>query len=91
LVARRHTTLTFLQALATLNNPFVLKECEHFAARLEKMSPGVATRIESAYRLAFSRGPTLEEKDRLATYARQHGLANACRMLLNSTEFMFAD
>jgi hypothetical protein len=36
LVARRNTTLTALQALATLNNPFVLKQCEHFAARLQK-------------------------------------------------------
>ncbi len=91
LVARRNTTLTALQALATLNNPFVLKQCEHFAARLEKLSPDVAAQIESAYRIALSRGPMPEEKERLSTYARKHGLANACRVLLNSTEFMFVD
>jgi len=91
LVARRNTTLTALQALATLNNPFVLKQCEHFAARLGKISADVPAQIESAYRLAFSRGPTPEEKERLTAYARKHGLANACRVLLNSTEFMFVD
>jgi hypothetical protein len=91
LVARRNTTLTALQALATLNNPFVLRQCEHFAARLERLSPDVPAQVESAYRLAFSRSPTPEERDRLASYARKHGLANACRALLNSTEFMFVD
>jgi hypothetical protein len=91
LVARRNTTLTALQALATLNNPFVLKQCEHFAARLEKLSPDVPTQIESAYRLALSRRPTEEEKNHLTAYAQKHGLANACRVLFNSTEFMFVD
>jgi hypothetical protein len=91
LVARRNTTLTALQALATLNNPFVLRQCEHFAARLEKLSPDVGAQIESAYRLALSRTPTPEEKERLTAYAQKHGLANACRVLLNSTEFMFVD
>jgi hypothetical protein len=91
LVARRNTTLTALQALATLNNPFVLKQCEHFAARLEKLAPDVSLQIESAYRLALSRGPTAEEKERLIAYAHRHGLANVCRVLFNSTEFMFVD
>jgi hypothetical protein len=80
-----------LQALATLNNPFVLRQCEHFAARLKKLAPDVPAQIDSAYRLALSRGPTPEEKERLAAYARKHGLANACRVLVNSTEFMFVD
>jgi hypothetical protein len=91
LVARRNTTLTALQALATLNNPLVLKQSEHFAARLGKVSPETPAQIEAAYRLALSRPPTPEEKDRLSAYARKHGLANACRVLFNSTEFMFVD
>ena len=32
-----------------------------------------------------------EEKEHLTAYAQKHGLANACRVLLNSTEFMFVD
>ena len=91
LVARRNITLTALQALATLNNPFVLKQCEHFTERLQKLTPDVPGQIDAAYRLALSRPPTPEEKKRLATYASKHGLANACRVLFNSTEFMFVD
>jgi len=91
LVPRRNTTLTALQALATLNNPFVLKQCEHFAARLEKLSPDVPRQIESAYLLALSRRPTREEQEHLAIYAQKYGLANACRVIFNSSEFMFVD
>jgi hypothetical protein len=91
LVGRRNTTLTALQALATLNNPFVLKQCEHFAARLQRETPTLPAQIERAYRLALSRAPTADEKQRLTGYAEQHGLANACRVLFNSTEFVFVD
>lgn len=91
LVARRNTTLTALQALATLNNPFVLKQCEHFAERLRKLAPDTGGQIDAAYRLALSRAPTADERQRLITYADKHGLPNACRVLFNSTEFMFVD
>jgi mono/diheme cytochrome c family protein len=91
LVARRSTTLTALQALATLNDPFVLRQCEHFAARLEQLSPDLNLQVENAYRLALSRNPSAPERQRVVEYARKHGLANACRVLFNSTEFMFVD
>ena len=29
--------------------------------------------------------------DALAAYAQSHGLANACRILLNTNEFLFID
>ncbi|MBI4325705.1 MAG: PSD1 domain-containing protein [Chloroflexi bacterium] len=91
LVARRNTTLTALQALATLNNPFVLRQCEHFAERLNKMSSDVHTQIEAACQWALGRKPAKEEAKQLAAYAQKHGLANACRVIFNSTEFMFVD
>jgi hypothetical protein len=91
LVARRNTTLTALQALATLNNPFVLSQCQHFAERLNGISSDPNAQIEAAYRLALARPPTVAERQRLVTYAQQHGLANACRVIFNSTEFVFVD
>ena len=91
LVARRNTTLTALQALATLNNPFVLRQCEHFAARLEREAPDLPSQIQRAYRLALSRLPSPDEQQRLVAHAQKHGLANACRVIFNSTEFVFVD
>ena len=42
-------------------------------------------------REALARAPSAEEKANLTTYAEQHGLANACRVLFNLNEFAFVD
>ena len=62
----RNTTLTALQALALLNDPFMVKQAECFAERLEKISDDPAKQVDAAYRLAFGRPPTAEERDALA-------------------------
>jgi hypothetical protein len=87
----RNTTLTALQALALLNDPFMLKQAEYFAERLEKTGGDPDRQVEAAYRLAFGRPPTAEEREALAAYAKKHGLAKACRVLFNANEFVFVD
>ena len=91
LTPKRNVTLTALQALSTLNNPFVLRQSEHFAARLQRDSPDLRGQIERACQLALSRPPRRNEAELLRAYARKHGLANACRLLINSNEFLFID
>jgi len=91
LTPKRNVTLTALQALSTLNDPFVLRQCEHFAARLQRESADLSVQIDRAYTLALSRPPRPSEAGLLRAYARKHGLANACRVLFNSSEFMFVD
>ena len=49
------------------------------------------TPVERAFELALNRRPTKSEQSRFVTYAKQHGLPNACRLLLNTSEFMFID
>jgi hypothetical protein len=87
----RNTTMTALQSLATLNDTFVLRQCEHFAARLERDRAKLDEQINRAFELALARRPADTERDRLAAHARKHGLASACRVLFNSNEFMFID
>ncbi|MBI3412102.1 MAG: DUF1553 domain-containing protein [Planctomycetes bacterium] len=87
----RNTTLTALQALALLNNPFMVQQADFFAQRLKKASDDPALQVELAYRLAFGRTPTQDERDAQVAYVRRHGLANACRLLLNANEFVFVD
>ncbi|MBI3862929.1 MAG: DUF1549 domain-containing protein [Planctomycetia bacterium] len=91
LTPRRNTTLTALQALSLLNNPFMVRQAEHFAARLEGASPDRRDQISLAYRLAFGREPTDDERRLLTEYAAQNGLANLCRVIFNSNEFLFVD
>ncbi len=87
----RNTTLTALQALALLNNPFMVAQAENFAERVRKSSPDAAGQVDAAYRFAFGRPPTNEEVQAMTDYIRRHGLANACRLLFNANEFVFVD
>ena len=88
---KRNTTLTALQALALLNNPFVVRQSEHFAQRLQARSCEPGKQIEFACELAYGRPPRKDEATLLESYAKQHGLMNVCRLIFNSNEFMFVD
>lgn len=91
IVAKRNETLTPLQALALLNNKFMLRMSEHFAARVAAQGQSEEEKISAAFRLALGRDPHDQEQAVLLEIAREHGLANACRVLLNSNEFLFVD
>jgi mono/diheme cytochrome c family protein len=86
-VEKRTETLSPLQALALFNNAFVLTTAKHTAARVGKEPDPVA----AAFRLAVGRPPTAAEHGALAAYAKEHGLANACRVIFNLNEFVFVD
>jgi hypothetical protein len=47
--------------------------------------------VAAAYRRALGREPTVEEERVLLDCARKHGLANSCRLILNTNEFSFVD
>ncbi|HBI44416.1 MAG TPA: hypothetical protein DDY78_16415 [Planctomycetales bacterium] len=87
----RNTTLTALQALALLNDPFILKQADCLAERLRKISGDPDKQAEGAYRLAFGRLPTADERIAFVEYVTKHGLAKACRVLFNANEFVFVD
>ena len=88
LTPKRSTTITAIQALAVWNNAFVLRMAEHFAERIQQAGP---RQVEEAFRLALGRSPTTAELESYGSYARQHGLANMSRVLLNTNEFLFVD
>ena len=91
LTPRRNTTLTALQALAMLNNALFVRQAEHFAERVRSAATSPAGQIRAAYRLALQRPPRDDEMQLLVDYAARHGLANACRLIFNSNEFVFVD
>jgi len=91
LTPKRSESVTAPQALALLNNEFILVHAKALAARLEKHSPDRAKQIDFACRLAWSRSPTADEAKLFSAYADKHGLPNLCRVLFNTNEFLFAD
>ena len=64
---------------------------KHFAARVEEIGGDLPAKITAAFRLALQRNPDAAEHAALIDYAAQHGLANACRVILNLNEFAFVD
>jgi hypothetical protein len=87
----RNATLTALQALALLNDPFLIPQAGYFAERLKAQGGDTAVQVEAGFRLALGRRPTAEERDALMAYAGKHGLAVTCRLLFNLNEFVFVD
>ena len=89
---RRAVTTTPLQALALLNDAFMLRMSQAFAARLEGECGGdIALQAGRAYQLAYGREAAEEEIAVAAPFIRQHGLAAFCRVVFNSNEFLYVD
>jgi len=86
--AKRTVSVTALQALALLNDPFMVRMSEHFAKRVAGAG-AAGQQVRQAYRLALQRDPDAAELKLLVDHAARHGLANACRVLLNCNEFAF--
>ena len=87
----RNTTVTALQSLALMNDPFMLKQSECFADRLSKAGKGEDAQITAAFRLALGREPSQEELKATEPIVAKHGLPAFCRLLFNTNEFFFID
>jgi hypothetical protein len=74
-----------------LNNELSIAMAKHFSARIAKSSDSLAEQIHVAFGIALQRPPTDIERDQLVAFAKQHGLANACRLVMNLNEFVFVD
>jgi hypothetical protein len=92
LTPARVTTTTALQALALLNDEFMLKQARYFAGRVEREAGSDTTaQVRRAFELAFLRAPTDAESPSAEKFCATYGLAALCRLLLNANEFVYLD
>ena len=91
LTPKRTESVTALQALALLNNRFVVRYAEHFADRVTKLESTPDAQIRRAFSLALSRQPSKEELAVLREHRDAHGFASTCRLIVNLNEFVFVD
>jgi hypothetical protein len=88
----RAVTTTPLQALALLNNAFVLHAARHFAERLRREAgEDVDRKVRRAYLLAYGRPPHNDEEKLARQVVEKHGLAVLARAIFNSNEFLYVD
>lgn len=88
---KRDETLTALQALSMLNNPFQLVMAEAFAKRLEAEADTLEKQVDRAIWLTLGRASSETERREYAAFARQHSMVQLCRVLLNQSEFVYLD
>jgi hypothetical protein len=93
---RRNASTVAPQALFMMNNPFVLEQARHAAARLlkEQLADDDA-RITRAYRLALGRAPTEGERALAARFLRgraaEDGWASLFHALFASADFRYLE
>lgn len=89
---RRAVTVTPLQALALLNNSFVLRMADRLAERVQhEAGANVDAQIEALFRLAYGRTVRKDERIAIAPFIASYGLPEFCRVVLNSNEFLYVD
>jgi hypothetical protein len=86
---RREASSSAPQALGLLNDPFVARMAARFADRLEHEARELPARIERSTWLAWGRSPSPGELALGVETASRHGLPAWCRVLFNSSEFMY--
>jgi hypothetical protein len=74
-----------------LNNRFVLHHAEKMAEQAVQQGTTPETQVRAAVLRTWHRQPDDTELQTLSTLARDHGLAAVCRLLLNSSEFLYVD
>lgn len=92
----RGVSTTAQQAFALLNDPFLIRQCEHIAERVagptaENRKAEMEDCVKAAFQLVLQRWPKTSELKRFTDYARQHGVANAVQLLVNANEFLYVD
>jgi hypothetical protein len=99
IIGQRDVTTVPSQALFLMNSPFVLDQSRGFADRvlsLKEQDDGA--RVEFAIRLAYGRGATTAERERVLNYlqaeqksgaSRQAAWTSFCQTLLASAEFRY--
>jgi hypothetical protein len=87
----RATSVGALQALALWNNKFTLRHAEHLAGLAEKSAKQEEEQIRLVVKQLYGRTPSESELAEWTHYVQKHGLANFCRVLFNSSEFLFVD
>ncbi len=89
---RRAITTTPLQALALLNNSFVLRMSDALAERVRgEAGENSSAQVNRMLALVYGRSPDADEARLAVDLVEREGLATLARVLFNSNEFLYVD
>ena len=91
-MSRRNQSTTAIQALNLFNSPFVLEQSKHLEKRVVSHCPpdaSTADQIVMSFQLTLGRQPSQSELRGARELMDQESLATLCRVLVNSSEFVY--
>ncbi len=87
---RRPQSITPIQSLGLFNSPFANRQAAFLAERVRgETSNDLGQCVDRAFELALARRPDETERARMIELAKAHGLDQVCRVIFNSSEFVF--
>ena len=90
--ARRETSTVAPQALAMMNSDFTNAQAEQFASRIRKqVGENSEASVDLAWRIGLGREPRPEERTTALDYLHRNSLPRLCLLILNMSEFIYAD
>ncbi|WP_020474832.1 PSD1 and planctomycete cytochrome C domain-containing protein [Zavarzinella formosa] len=89
-IPKRRPTVTPLQALALMNDAFVLRQADLLAKQIAKDNSEVKQQVMRAFEIVFARLPREQEMAAAREVVEKHGLNTLTWSLFNSSEFLYA-
>ena len=87
---RRRPTTTALQALALMNDEFVVRQANKLADRIAAEKKAQPTdEVTRAFEIVLGRSPAKKELDASLEVRGKHGLGTVCWALYNASEFLY--
>ena len=89
-IPERSRSTTPIQALNLFNSHFMVQQSGKMADKLLKEAgDSVEEQVRTAYQLYYGRPVLVEEINDATAFVRDHSLADFCRAMFNSNEFLF--
>jgi hypothetical protein len=85
---KRESSTVAPQALALMNSEFAAAQAAQFAARIQKVG---GEPVDTAWRLAFGRGPGDSERRVAGEYLQRNSLERLALLIFNMNEFIYVD
>jgi hypothetical protein len=86
---KRVVTTTPQQALALMNQSFVMRQAKALAGRVSEGNEEAGEQVNEAYRRALGRRATKHETQEGVSLIEKSNLENFCWVLLNCSEFLY--
>ncbi len=87
---KRTQSITPTQSFGLFNSPLLIRQSNLFAERIRnEVGDKVGDQVDRAFVIALSRPPTHSERTRMVELVEQEGLSQLCRVIMNTSEFIY--